>query len=248
MMGKRRSRGRRAWPGFTILEILVVVSIIGTLVAITIPSMAKARIAAKAAVVLGDVHVIQTGIAAYGGEKAMGCRALQTQGQTAFSDCHPLRTDLEPHLPRGFMRPLSTDPTATQYETGVRETQGIRLEYRFYWGGGLGEHIAPGVHFRADSLEGVMILRALRPLLEEIGTISIYTDHTDTVGPNPEYMMDRAHLASAERQLQQVISRGGSPNEQQRLQATIDAIKQHMAVTPSTVPRKPNGFLVFGFK
>jgi prepilin-type N-terminal cleavage/methylation domain-containing protein len=55
----------RARRGFTLVELLVVVSVIGLLIAILMPSLTKARFQSRAAVCVHNLHVLGQGIAMY---------------------------------------------------------------------------------------------------------------------------------------------------------------------------------------
>lgn len=55
-------------PGFTLVEVLVVVAIIGLLIAILIPSLAAARAQSRLVVCQSNLHQIGLGITAYAGE------------------------------------------------------------------------------------------------------------------------------------------------------------------------------------
>jgi prepilin-type N-terminal cleavage/methylation domain-containing protein len=60
---KKRSQDRR--PAFTLIELLVVVAIIALLVAILLPSLAKAREQARSAVCKSNIHQMGVGLTLY---------------------------------------------------------------------------------------------------------------------------------------------------------------------------------------
>ncbi len=59
------NRKRRPDPGFTLVELLVVVAIIAILAAIAIPALLRARAAANEAAAIGDLRSVSAGEASY---------------------------------------------------------------------------------------------------------------------------------------------------------------------------------------
>src|SRR5215472_402987 len=58
-------RGRTSEPGFTLIELLVVIAIIAILAALLLPTLARAKAAAKTAVCLSNLHEIGIAVSLY---------------------------------------------------------------------------------------------------------------------------------------------------------------------------------------
>lgn len=88
-----RPRPRCAHRGFTIIELLIVVVVLGVLAAIAIPNFQKVIYKARASDILSDVHIIQVAYSQYladGNTRPRNSR----WGQVS--------RDLAPYLPDGF--------------------------------------------------------------------------------------------------------------------------------------------------
>ncbi|HYE61807.1 MAG TPA: type II secretion system protein [Phycisphaerales bacterium] len=59
---------RRAFPGFTLIEILVVVAVIAMLIAILLPGLSRSREAARASVCLSRLHNLHVAMRVYADE------------------------------------------------------------------------------------------------------------------------------------------------------------------------------------
>jgi prepilin-type N-terminal cleavage/methylation domain-containing protein len=161
--------------GFTLIELMTVVAIIGTVIAIALPRLEKAKIQAKAVSVLADVRVLQEAIANYAADgKPMGCGSQ--------SDCHPIAEDLVPYLPPGFLQKAQRAAVGGSWE---RESQGLLIRYSVYRGGGnlhATSRSAPGapeIQIQAAGLEEVFTLRALKPMLTG-GVVTMNSEALET--------------------------------------------------------------------
>lgn len=89
-MQVRRARASR---GFTLIELVTVMTLIGILAAIAIPNYLDVVNRARAASILGDVRAIQVAYSNF---------SADTGGRTRNSRWGQVSPDLEPYLPDGF--------------------------------------------------------------------------------------------------------------------------------------------------
>lgn len=99
MAGKRRQDA-----GFTLVELMIVMAIIGILATIAIPSFVGAIRQAREAVLREDLHVMRTAIDSYTADKQKAPQSLQD-----------LITD-------GYLKTIPVDPMTHSTDTWVTET------------------------------------------------------------------------------------------------------------------------------
>jgi general secretion pathway protein G len=97
-------RKKRGESGFTLLELMVVMLIIGVLMAIAVPNFVSAVKAAREAVLKEDLHVIRGAIDSYTMDKQKAPQSMQ---------------DL---VEAGYLRAVPVDPMTRSSETWVTDT------------------------------------------------------------------------------------------------------------------------------
>jgi general secretion pathway protein G len=98
---KTAMRSRKAQSGFTLIELMVVMLVIGILMAIAVPNYISAVKAAKESVLKEDLHVMRNAIDSYTMDKQKAPQSLQ---------------DL---VDAGYLKSIPTDPMTRSNETWV---------------------------------------------------------------------------------------------------------------------------------
>lgn len=98
------SRIRKNDPGFTLLELIVVMTIIGILATLAIPSFVGAMRSAREAVLKEDLHVMRAAIDSYTMDKQKAPQSLD---------------DL---IQDGYLRSIPDDPMTHSKDTWVTDT------------------------------------------------------------------------------------------------------------------------------
>ena len=101
---KSRRAGSRSEGGFTLIELIIVMTIIAILASIAIPSYMGAIKSAKEAVLKEDLHVMRNAIDSYTMDKGKAPQSLDDLVQT------------------GYLKSIPTDPITHSTETWVTNT------------------------------------------------------------------------------------------------------------------------------
>jgi len=103
---------RKAARGFTLVELLIVVAIIGLVAAIAIPNLLNSVDKAKQKRTMSDIRAIGSAVESY---------AIDQAGYPIASDANALKASIDPylinHIPLvdGWANPLQVDSTALAY-------------------------------------------------------------------------------------------------------------------------------------
>jgi general secretion pathway protein G len=117
MVGSGRIRGRRSGEvGFTLVELMIVMTIIGILASIAIPSYIRAVQKAKEATLREDLHTMRTAIDSYTVDKEKAPQSLDDLVQAGYLKMIPN----DPMTSRNDTWMTSESDTMTD----VNETQG----------------------------------------------------------------------------------------------------------------------------
>lgn len=107
-MQKRRQKGGR---GFTLIEIMIVVTIIGLLIAIAVPNFLQARETSRAKSCVGNLRQIDTAKQQY----------MMVQNVSTFTSVTTSDTTLGGLVPL-YVRSLPKCPVSGTYSTGTEST------------------------------------------------------------------------------------------------------------------------------
>ena len=111
-----RARKTRRQSGFTLIELMIVMTIIGLLAAIAIPSYLRSITRAKEAVLKEDLHTMRTAIDSYTVDKEKAPQALDDLVQAGYLKSVPV----DPITGRNDTWMTSQSDTLTD----INETQG----------------------------------------------------------------------------------------------------------------------------
>jgi len=100
---------RRSDSGFTLVELIIVVSIIGILASIAVPAMQNAPIKARESVIRADLYQMRSCIDQYLADKGVYPESLQTLADAGYLRAIP--ADPFTGLTEGVWRELSAEPT-----------------------------------------------------------------------------------------------------------------------------------------
>jgi len=117
MKTPKHIRSRGPVGGFTIVEIMIVVAVIGVLAALAIPNFVKARTAAQVKTCITNLRKIDAAKQQWALEEKKGENAIPVS-----ADVVPyLKGNALPRCPSGgtySLRRVSRNPTCTRYQTG----------------------------------------------------------------------------------------------------------------------------------
>jgi general secretion pathway protein G len=99
--GRDRARNRCGESGFTLVELMIVMTIIGILAAIAIPSYIRSVQKAKEAVLKEDLHTMRTAIDSYTVDKEKAPQSLDDLVQA------------------GYLKTLPVDPMTSRNDTWI---------------------------------------------------------------------------------------------------------------------------------
>jgi general secretion pathway protein G len=114
--GRDKARNRSGESGFTLVELMIVMTIIGILAAIAIPSYIRAVQKAREAVLREDLHTMRTAIDSYTVDKEKAPQSLDDLVQAGYLKTVPI----DPMTSRNDTWMTSQSDTMTD----INETQG----------------------------------------------------------------------------------------------------------------------------
>ena len=120
-VSRHRGREYRRTRGFTLIEIMVVVVIIGLLAAVIVPAVVKRVDEAKVAKAKEDIQSLETALTMYYMDNSK--YPTNEQGLTALTT-QPTDPSIKNWKPGGYIERISKDPWANEYQYVFPGTHG----------------------------------------------------------------------------------------------------------------------------
>ncbi len=150
--------------GFSLVELLVVIAVIGILIGIAIPAITKAKVVAKRSACAGNLHGVGVAFQAYlitNGDRMPYAAVLPSTGDSQYPGiAQTLSDDLD--NPKALLCPADKKPGGGRYY----DTEGSSYQYNTHLGGQTVEQTFLSEHFGDMN---VFIMYDYRPFHGEAG-------------------------------------------------------------------------------